>query len=873
MKLDQSLLSDFARIVKKPEEIKGHGNYAKGTVRIIDGKKYAQIDGSNVYTPIIETVDSQNGDRVIISIENHSATILGNFTFPPSARKEQEALDKADSAVEGSNLAKEKAEEAQQKASEALESSSIASTEAEEAKRNAQEAKEKADEAHSNSQEAKEKADEANTNATAAKEEASKAQQAVANANSEIEKINEEIEGVHSTIDSALDDLYTQAEEIDSIKQTYSTKVETENVKAELTTEIETKVGELKTTVEENYSAKTDLVELEGKLQSQITQNAEGIASSVSKIEKLESDTEQAQKDVEEALKRADTAQSTADTAIKNAEDAKLAAEQAEASAKVAQEKAQRARDLADAAEDAVRAADDSLADARTALDEAQKNYNKVVNNPDSTAEEIKKAQDIVDAAQINVNSALEDVAEAKLIANEAITAAETAETEAMQAMQEASDANARAYQAKLTADKAERDAKKAQHDVAALTKRLTTAETKIEQNSEYISLTAKKTDEIGDELKNNYYSKTEFEAQFKIEAEKITSTVTEKVKDELGGAEPDNLLPNEQEAISSGVISNSEIITTYNLTPIFNKTVDVETGMTPFYTLSFEAIAILKDGGTLPTGQYYIDIDCVDPNGSQGSSGYWTRIYNGEAKSTEEWTRYTVFIKAGLNQTEFLDDLSVVPPSYLYFRNINIGNIDGATFSVRNIQITEGEEPKEWFDPTEGIFVTQSEHKSSIEQLSDAISTLVVDENGQSLMTQTSNGWSFNMGSVNDKLNDTVDKLKGVEDDIENVNGLAKDINELAEDLIKKTAYIRLEQDLAGNPCIILGKEDSDFQLRITNESIDFMEGTNRVAYASNNRFYAPQMVTVNSIQVGEKPGFKFEMRTNGNMGLVPIT
>lgn len=362
------------------------------------------------------------------------------------------------------------------------------------------------------------------------------------------------------------------------------------------------------------------------------------------------------------------------------------------------------------------------------------------------------------------------------------------------------------------------------------------------------------------------------------ISLDGLKSTVTETVKNELGGREPENLLSNYQKeytSVDDGVNAHRSMLIwkEHDFTPIFNTTVDEDTGKCPAYMLSFDAKIIPKEGETLPEGAYKVDLDNCDDEGTFNNGGYHFNQWKGTLYLTDEWARYTAEIRPELNAYANPIDPDNVNSTYLYFNCINLNYVEGATFSVRNVQLTEGEEPKEWFEPTDGIFVTYSEHKSSIEQLSDAISTLVVDENGQSLMHQTSKGWSFNIGGVTDQLNDAVDKLKAVEDDIENVNGLAENINELAEDLVKKTAYIRLEQDSTGKPCIILGKEDSSFQLRITNESIDFMEGSNGVAYVSNNRFYAPQIVAVNSIQVGEKPGFKFEMRENGNMALIPIT
>lgn len=74
---------------------------------------------------------------------------------------------------------------------------------------------------------------------------------------------------------------------------------------------------------------------------------------------------------------------------------------------------------------------------------------------------------------------------------------------------------------------------------------------------------------------------------------------------------------------------------------------------------------------------------------------------------------------------------------------------------------------------------------------------------------------------------------------------------------------------DDAGDPCIELGKSDNDFKVRITNTSIDFMEGTARIAYLSNSTLYIEKAVIKNQLQIGEGSGFVWKKRSNNHMGL----
>lgn len=531
--LSRDLVKSFAEVVNEPKQ-KEPVRYVRGTITGKGDAKYVQLDGSTVATPISEVVDAQEGDRVLVSIENHRAVIVGNFTFSPSARQEQEALEKAEgaentanSAGETANAAQLAAQEASKNANEAMGAASAASSSAAEAKDQAADAMVAAGNAQASANEAKENAATANENATQAKNDAANAQAAVANANEEIGKINDAIETAQGDIDQALDDLHSQADEINVIKRDYSTKVETENVKAELSTQITESVGQLQTTIQENYYTKNDIVEIQGNLQSQITQNAEGLTSQATKVEKLESDTAEAQKQVDQALEKANSAQQAATQAKQDAEAATEAAETAQTEAATAAEKAQNANDAALDAKLAAHVADKALADAREALDQARENYKNVVSNPGSTAEDIANAAAQVETARQAVETALEDAAEAQYVANKAQEAADVAQEEANAASQAAQTAQSKADAAEQAANNAQAAAEQAAENVAALTKRVTTAETKIDQNAEQISLNATKTEEIGDKLVNDYYSKTETDALIKVESDRITSTVS----------------------------------------------------------------------------------------------------------------------------------------------------------------------------------------------------------------------------------------------------------------------------------------------------------------------------------------------------------
>lgn len=920
MEISRNLLKEFAFLTANNETDSSEDNkYVRGTVKSTEDNKYVQIDGSTTLTPISEVVDVEDGDRVLVSIENHSATILGNFTFPPSARKEQEAIDKADDAQNTANSANEtavtaaeKAEEAYAKADSAIDSSASAIESANSAKQSAQEAIDAANTANQNAADAKQSATEAASSAQTAREEAASAQQAAASAQNEVTRINGEITAVKGDVSDALDQVADQAAETEAIKQTletsYAKKTDVSTIEANLKTEISAKVGELQTTVEQNYAAKNDVVALEGELQSQITQNAEGLTSTAQKVEKLESDTTEAQKKVDQALENAANAQTTADQAQSAAAKAQSDADLAKENAATADKKAQDANDAALDAKLAAHVADEALAAARTALDEARQNYENVVNNPESTDEQIQAAQDKVDAATEAVNSALENAAEAAYVANQAQEAANQAAAEAAQAQSDASNAQMKADNASLAADKAQEAADKAQEDVAALTQRVTTAETKIQQNSDAITLSASKVDEIGDKLVNDYYTKTETDAKIKVSADSITSTVNTTITEEIGKVQIGgrNLLFHssmigEELAFDNLLVMNRVLSNEYTdegwhfTTPDssvsgshpnnaygfqFNdwRTLGINAEDSLIFSLDIKGT---WEGNDDPNFRPYIQIKIsTNINTDPPSESDPTNWINGSGSKkkfidlTESWQR--VYIIWKLPEANVFVSYGLI---------LGIHGSYGGNIYIRNIKLEKGTKPTEWSpapeDKASSSAVNDLEEQmsyndarisiseSTIQQLSDSISMLVTDENGNSMMTQTSEGWTFNIGDITETLNNAKDELNNLSGSVDEADTAINNLNSLVNDLSQKTAYIIMTTDESGSPCIELGKSDNDFKVRITNTSVDFMDGTSKIAYVSNKTLYIERAIVKDELQIGEGTGYIWKRRSNGNMGL----
>ena len=105
MDLSRSILKNFANTVSSSEN-SDKQMFARGTAKIIGEEKYVQLDGSEYLTPISELSDVQNDDRIFVTIENHTATVLGNFTYP-IPRTAIAAQERAESSVKYTELESE----------------------------------------------------------------------------------------------------------------------------------------------------------------------------------------------------------------------------------------------------------------------------------------------------------------------------------------------------------------------------------------------------------------------------------------------------------------------------------------------------------------------------------------------------------------------------------------------------------------------------------------------------------------------------------------------------------------------------------------------------------------------------------------------
>lgn len=299
-----------------------------------------------------------------------------------------------------------------------------------------------------------------------------------------------------------------------------------------------------------------------------------------------------------------------------------------------------------------------------------------------------------------------------------------------------------------------------------------------------------------------------------------------------------------------------------------------------------------------------YYEIEYMDvkqseniPEGSESSvRSNWYSIVDGNtvwSAPTYQWSH------SPANGVKVYTGTSPITEKFLkiekIFINIRFDYVASGKLRIRKVKYEKGNKATDWTpapeDVQQGIDHAQTDannannkidneiapdieySKSQIEILNKSIASLVVDQNGGSLMTQTPDGWKFNIGAIQSGLSGAIGDIQEIKGDINGVKDLADKTNELTNDVAKKTAYINMAQDESGQPVMELGQQNGEFKLRITNTSMDFMQGSQKIAYLSNRQLYIQSSVVTDEMKIGATSGYIWKKRANGNMGLRYIT
>ena len=146
-----------------------------------------------------------------------------------------------------------------------------------------------------------------------------------------------------------------------------------------------------------------------------------------------------------------------------------------------------------------------------------------------------------------------------------------------------------------------------------------------------------------------------------------------------------------------------------------------------------------------------------------------------------------------------------------------------------------------------------------------DNLQNQITDQESKiSELTNTANA----LGSSISDNSEQVDKLG---EDLKSSNEQIDILNTKVTTLLGPAAYIRegtvVDTEGGTKPCLELGKEGSDFKVRITNEEIQFIDKQSIPAYISNQKLMIEKAQVDNELRFGN---FVWKERNNGNMGLV---
>lgn len=690
------------------------------------------------------------------------------------------------------------------------------------------EAVEKATQAQADASKANELANTANTQSSEAKQLAQDANTSTGKAQEQIDAIKGDITDSKQQIQDAVDKANANASEIATVKETYATKVdlttESKSIHADVTTEIEKKVGELSTTVSETYASKSDLTSIEGSLNTKIKQNADSITTQATSIEKLQPDITQAKKDIIDATKKATDAQAQANKALGNAQSAQTLADEAKRSADSAQL---------------------NLDNANKELADAKANLESVTGRVDATESEITKAQTRLTNAESAVQKAQSDATKAQGNATTAIN-------------------NAKAAQG--AADDAKQKAEQAQKDLNALTNRVTKTETAIKQNAEAIKLQATSVTEIKgtvDSANSNASSAlskanslTDRANKGEFDGRGVASTSVEYQASTSGTTVPTGTWVKDIPAVAAGSYLWTKTTTNYT-----------SGAPTVGYSVARMGVNGAKgdkgdrgatgatgpQGATGATGPQGIkgDKGATGAAGPQGVKGDTGATGTGVASMTQQY--YMSDSKTTQSGGSWVESMPTWSNGkYLWTRYKVVYKNPASTVYTTPVCDSSWEAVNE--ERTERQSAIETKANEITAKVSETyVSNSALNHYKEEVSTQFSQTKSDFTWSINQSVTDAKNEMNG---QINSVNGRLDGLKQTTDNV---NSYMSFDND-----ALTLGKSDSAFKTKITNQEWSIQKNGAKVTYINDQTMYITDGQFTQSLKVG---AFGFVPRANGSL------
>lgn len=408
--------------------------------------------------------------------------------------------------------------------------------------------------------------------------------------------------------------------------------------------------------------------------------------------------------------------------------------------------------------------------------------------------------------------------------------------------------------------------------DVKAVESRVATAESKISQNESSIASLVSRTEVI----EGSYTTTTQMNSAIEQKANSIMSTVSSTYATTSALNTTNSAVGAAQADIDNLIIGGRNLLPDTDFGDVSKRYERLETYGT--------------EGGFhfYPTEQIESGVEYVLSLSIRGNANIvFYEINTSGGNVSHAWVR-----RASLSEEEYRDFyLTFTVNTSRVFGNVYICTQYGedATFvgdwfeiKPRSLKLERGNRKTDWTPAPEDTATTDdieavqrsiesteeriTTNESVIQQLSDSIMMLVTDGNGESLMVQTEDGWTFSTASIQNIVDTTSENLDALTNEVGDIDSAVGILQQAVDDLGILNDYVKITT-YENEPCIELGETDSDFKLLITNTRIMFMEGSDVPAYINNQSLYIKKAVVEEELQQGE---FVWKARSNGNLGLI---
>lgn len=658
------------------------------------------------------------------------------------------------------------------------------------------------------------------------------AQTAADDAEAELEEAKNKAEEALENAETAKSTAETARSEAATAKATAeAAKLDAEQAKKDIAA-IGDELTTVSNTMQADYARKTELTETEASLQSQITQNAAQISSTVSQMATIDETANNAQEHATAAQTAAEAAQAQANQATADAQAAQTAAEEAATAAATAQSEADTAKAAAATAQ--------SVADkAQADLEAAQADLATVSSRVDATEEDITAAQQAVATAQTAADNAHAEASTAAEKAAEAQTTANTAVTNAANAKTAADNAATNAALAQQTADEAKGNASAAQ----ARAEEAVTAAAQAQETANTAVTNAA-----------NAQSKANAAAQAAADAQ----SAADEAEARAAQAEADLATAQQNLANVTSRVDATEaeveaaqaaVVTAQNAADKAQE--EAETAQATANTAKANAATAQTAANNAKAAadeaqEAAEDAQKAADDAQAAVDALAVRVTSAETKITQNSEQIALMAK----KTEVTQTLGG------YY-----------TKSETDAAITlESDEIKSSVRETYATSERVSTAETLIQQLSNCIYMLVTDENGESLMEQTENGWTFSMKETSEAVSSLTTLLETLQQETGSTKATVETLQQAVSDHGETLEYVSVTT-YEDEPCIELGESDSNFKLLITNTRIMFMNGSNIPTYINTNGLVTQNIEVKGEIVQG---GYVMINTADGGWGLL---